>query len=608
MTGPDGRASGGTSLFKITVAPKEEAGIRVSFSESEVGGQGEQMRAAGWTAAVISCLTLGLDPSKLGFTYDIAGKVDGPSAGALLTVGTLAAVLGNEVFKDFAMTGTINPDLSIGPVGGIPQKIEGAAKAGIKTILVPIGQRTDLDMNTHKPVDLVRLGEDLGVAVKPVANIHDAYYLATGEVLPEPKAGPRPDWPSDVFGKLQAQAKDWQAFYNEHRQHFNSYSPDVRKYYTDWMKQGDDVAASGQKALTEGQYAVALERFVNAAETALRVDQLGNFVQTIKDRGLDAALNAVKASNNSAQTLAALSDTLREERAATASDAVGLIDAYSNRIVAEVHVLEAASTLDDLSKSAAKMKPTDIAASLLDIVDYNARAEIAIRMSKTNLDTWMGHGKGKAPEKHALDGLADILRHAAEANMAAFESLVVQDIAQQYNIRNGAVRDALMSKDENYLIAYYTMNQLGSTSSKSTATELQQTYYNLGGALNTYALSTQLISKYYSLDAKVDKDFNITGYGRQAALQNMLELAEHHSDASLGLSKDVPLPALYYSDNAKAYREQGASQKMDALNYFWQSSILSDVLANLTGEFGAELRGALPRIDKNVQFLKANSF
>src|SRR5439155_13696152 len=137
-----------------------DPGIRVSFSESEVGGQGAQLRAAGWTAAVMSCLLLGLDPNKLSFTYDISGHADGPSAGALVTIGTLAAILGDTIPKDFAMTGTINPDGSVGPVGGIPQKIDGAAKAGFKTVLVPVGQQTDVDENTGQSVDVVRRGDE----------------------------------------------------------------------------------------------------------------------------------------------------------------------------------------------------------------------------------------------------------------------------------------------------------------------------------------------------------------------------------------------------------------------------------------------------------------
>jgi len=43
--------------------------------------------------------------------------------------------------SDIAFTGTINPDGSIGPVGGIQYKLEAVAKDGKKTFLIPIGQR-----------------------------------------------------------------------------------------------------------------------------------------------------------------------------------------------------------------------------------------------------------------------------------------------------------------------------------------------------------------------------------------------------------------------------------------------------------------------------------
>ena len=38
------------------------------------------------------------------------------------------------------MTGTINPDGGIGPVGGIPHKLDAAAQQGASLFIVPEGQ------------------------------------------------------------------------------------------------------------------------------------------------------------------------------------------------------------------------------------------------------------------------------------------------------------------------------------------------------------------------------------------------------------------------------------------------------------------------------------
>ena len=66
--------------------------------------------------------------------------VDGPSAGGVLTILMIARILGIETRKDVCMTGTILPDGSIGPVGGVLEKAKAAAARGIKIFLVPKGQ------------------------------------------------------------------------------------------------------------------------------------------------------------------------------------------------------------------------------------------------------------------------------------------------------------------------------------------------------------------------------------------------------------------------------------------------------------------------------------
>lgn len=69
-----------------------------------------------------------------------AQVVGGPSAGSALTVAMIAAALGTSVRPDVALTGTIQPDGSIGPIGGILEKAKAAGEAGIVLFIVPAGQ------------------------------------------------------------------------------------------------------------------------------------------------------------------------------------------------------------------------------------------------------------------------------------------------------------------------------------------------------------------------------------------------------------------------------------------------------------------------------------
>ena len=114
--------------------------------------------------------------SAIGIAYASTGT-DGPSAGAVMTVGFAALLKGDHIRRGIALTGTITKDGAIGPVGGIPDKIRAAAREGYRTVLIPEGQRDDPRWNIN------RLAWDLNVEVKEVATVEAAYHLMTGGTL-----------------------------------------------------------------------------------------------------------------------------------------------------------------------------------------------------------------------------------------------------------------------------------------------------------------------------------------------------------------------------------------------------------------------------------------
>jgi len=68
--------------------------------------------------------------------------VDGPSAGMAMTVLLVLEIQDKPINDQILLTGTIQPDGTIGPVGGVPQKAEAAGKHGAKTFIVPKGEST----------------------------------------------------------------------------------------------------------------------------------------------------------------------------------------------------------------------------------------------------------------------------------------------------------------------------------------------------------------------------------------------------------------------------------------------------------------------------------
>ena len=70
---------------------------------------------------------------------------DGPSAGITMTVSLLSALTGCTVRRDVAMTGEITLRGKVLPIGGLKEKTMAAYKAGVKTVLVPIDNKPDID-------------------------------------------------------------------------------------------------------------------------------------------------------------------------------------------------------------------------------------------------------------------------------------------------------------------------------------------------------------------------------------------------------------------------------------------------------------------------------
>ncbi len=70
---------------------------------------------------------------------------DGPSAGVTIATSLVSALSGIKVCKDVAMTGEISLRGRVLPIGGLKEKSMAAYKTGIKTVVIPYDNLSDLD-------------------------------------------------------------------------------------------------------------------------------------------------------------------------------------------------------------------------------------------------------------------------------------------------------------------------------------------------------------------------------------------------------------------------------------------------------------------------------
>lgn len=187
---PGGKPVEGIEPAGISVKATQEPSFTVSLESIKAKGAGPQWQASTAAAATVATLFTGADPSALSIAYDITGPIDGPSGGAALTLGTIAAIRGDAVRPRVLMTGTIAPDGTVGKVGLVPQKVRAAAREGYRLFLIPVGTEVALDGASGKLVDTVALGRRLGVTVRPVRDINEAYPQFTGKTIAPPVARP----------------------------------------------------------------------------------------------------------------------------------------------------------------------------------------------------------------------------------------------------------------------------------------------------------------------------------------------------------------------------------------------------------------------------------
>ena len=99
--------------------------------------------------------------------------VAGPSAGAAITLLTIASLENKMLNPDFVITGTINSGGVIGVVGGVKEKIKAAVDAKMKVVLMP--------KDEENSTDLIDYGKEMNITVIEVSDTEEAYEIFTGE-------------------------------------------------------------------------------------------------------------------------------------------------------------------------------------------------------------------------------------------------------------------------------------------------------------------------------------------------------------------------------------------------------------------------------------------
>ena len=134
----------------------------------------------------------GIDATKYDLVYNIyadASVIGGESAGAAITIATIAVLQNESLKEDVIITGTVNHDGTIGLVKGILPKAKVAKQVNAVLFLVPLLQSEEIAYETREhcehfgPAEFctieqiprkIDISEEAGITIKEVGTIKEA--------------------------------------------------------------------------------------------------------------------------------------------------------------------------------------------------------------------------------------------------------------------------------------------------------------------------------------------------------------------------------------------------------------------------------------------------
>ncbi|MBU0530117.1 MAG: S16 family serine protease [Candidatus Aenigmatarchaeota archaeon] len=193
-----------SATIRVPAVNQDKEGVATILRVSVVPGSGRTLvnidKLLFWVDTQTSIRTsrdvasqfTGLELSSVDTIYTItadASVIEGGSAGAALTLASIAALENKKLNEDVMITGTINQNGVIGPIGEVLEKAKVAKELGATTFLVPRSQSVQIvyqDARTCNKVGLTEICEtekiphridvetEAGIKVIEVINIDDA--------------------------------------------------------------------------------------------------------------------------------------------------------------------------------------------------------------------------------------------------------------------------------------------------------------------------------------------------------------------------------------------------------------------------------------------------
>jgi hypothetical protein len=579
---------------KLATSPNPDGKVNVGIYEEKVGANASQWRAGVWVSALVAANTLGKDLTDFTFSASSGGDIDGPSASALITAGFLATITGAKLDPTATLTGTINVDGTIGPVGGVVEKFDAALAKGMKKIGYPSGMR--IAHVGAKVFDLVEHAKARGATAIEVTDVYEAYKLLTGKPLPSPIPVAAAEmaidattndaidvkiahWQREVAAKSAALAQVRKASALPQTLSEIVKAADQTTKRVEALKSQSPAAAYAWSAGAWIYTKAAIE--THDALTKIRAGDLAGARAALPNPQIDAG--------KSLQVIAELRPT-------TIGGHILMMGAFQSALRGSgfaVLALHYGQLLDEHLRTLEGKSKTELAspavadgavAAIVPYVMLHARSVADSTVGTQRLEIENAKSMAYMCSIPNVRRLATSFRSASTAGMSYLDALLVEPRANQWGVSTDVARMRIATTEPDYLVSY-ALAHLDSTGQEIKdvlgESSLAWNIMLLAGAERGHLDAAQLSTKYYALD---EAKYSATS-DREAVLAKMLDHAERtaraNARAALVATGAIPIQAKINYQIASAYRGGDFAERLEALVAFWSASTYSQTAVML---------------------------
>ena len=599
-------ATGGSTPVKLSTSPNTDGSVQVGVYEELANGTGAQWRAGVWVSAFVAANVLGKDLTDFTFSAASGGYIDGASASGLMAGGFLATMTGQKIDATVTMTGIINPDGTIGPVGGIPEKFLGSIEKGKRKLGYPIGMRWSKSEATGKLVDLTQLAKEHGAEAVEVSNVHEAYKLLTGKRLPEavPVTEAEMALDADTIKGIDEKYTEWQQKLAGQWSSLLQLQQSGRlpatllamaQYAQEAAEKAEKLHKAGKVAAA---YAKMLGAWVYAASATDTYDILAK-VQAGDTIGAVAALEALDQLDAMTvdvfNKVGSIKPTTLGQHLLMITTFQAALRAWGFKMFASDSVGRTKAFIASLGTVKAELASPAVADKIVQIV-----APTVLSIGRTVANTIMAQQELEFEVEKTVNYMCSIpnvkrlatsFQSAGVAGINYFDQLLVEPLAKEASMSVDEARMRVSMREPNYLVAYMLshLQQIEGLpkelKTKWGEGSVAWALMSLAGSQLAYYHAAELVTKYYSLGLHTDAMGHPDSVEHDKAFTYMLASAERSARASARAARiatgGIPVQAKLSYQLATVDRDGDLSDKISALAGFWTSSAFSQTAVML---------------------------